>query len=403
MFNHALQRIRDYVRNYFAEHINPNRIYHNLNHTEYVVEWVLKMTDHYKLDRESRFILETSAWFHDLGYFESPDDHERKSAQLAENLLKDLNIEHDVINKVKDCINATKMPQNPTNLLERIICDADMSNLGMPDFHEKSKLVRREFSLISGKKISKEDWNLTNIQFLENFKYKTDFAQDLWGKQLHQNLHSLLKKNETGLNAKHQQALSIENGEQSAKENSQLNDKKNRPDRGIETMFRISSNNHQALSQMADNKAHIMITVNSIIISVLLSVLIRSINQEPHLAIPVGILLMVNVVTIIFSILATRPNIPSGKFTKEDLKSKKINLLFFGNYYKMNLEDFSAGMTELMEDRNFLYGSLIKNLHSQGLVLGKKYHLLRISYNFFMYGLVVSILAFSLAIILKGL
>ena len=180
-------------------------------------------------------------------------------------------------------------------------------------------------------------------------------------------------------------------------------EKNKRPDRGIETMFRISSNNHQALSEMADSKAHIMITVNSIIISVLLSVLFRSLDNEPHLAIPVAILLTVNVVTIIFSILATRPNIPAGHFTREDLARKKVNLLFFGNYHRMKLDDFSEGMTQLMGDRDFLYGSLIQNLHSQGIVLGKKYKLLRISYNIFMYGLVMSILAFGIAILLNQL
>lgn len=179
------------------------------------------------------------------------------------------------------------------------------------------------------------------------------------------------------------------------------NKNKKRPDRGIETMFRISSNNHQALSQMADNKAHIMITVNSIIISVLLSVLLRSLDNEPHLAIPVVILLLVNVITITYSILATRPNIPSGKFSKEDLGNQKVNLLFFGNFYKMPLDDFAEGMGRLMESRNFLYNSLIVNLHQQGLVLGKKYKYLRISYNVFMYGLVLSLIAFGAAIFLK--
>ena len=110
---------------------------------------------------------------------------------------------------------------------------------------------------------------------------------------------------------------------------------KKRPDRGIETMIRISSNNHQALSQMADNKAQIMITVNSIIISVLLSKLFRDIENEPQLATLVVLLILVNVITITYSILAIWPNLPSKKFSKEDLRSQKVNLQFFVNFYKM--------------------------------------------------------------------
>jgi len=51
-------------------------------------------------------------------------------------------------------------------------------------------------------------------------------------------------------------------------------------------------------------------------------------------------------------------------------------------------------MTDMMNDNNFLYGSMVKDMYSQGVVLGRKYHLLRMSYNVFMYGLVISVVAF---------
>jgi hypothetical protein len=63
----------------------------------------------------------------------------------------------------------------------------------------------------------------------------------------------------------------------------------------------------------------------------------------------------------------------------------------------MKLEDYAAGMREVMEDRDFLYGTLIRDVYSQGVVLGRKYKLLRISYNIFMYGLIISVLAFVAA------
>jgi hypothetical protein len=108
------------------------------------------------------------------------------------------------------------------------------------------------------------------------------------------------------------------------------------------------------------------------------------------------------VLTIIFSILATRPSLPTGTFTQQDMDEKKVNLLFFGNFYKMNLPDYSAGMLQVMNDRDFLYGTLIKDVYAQGVVLGRKYKLLRISYNIFMFGLIASVLAFVAASILSG-
>ena len=100
---------------------------------------------------------------------------------------------------------------------------------------------------------------------------------------------------------------------------------------------------------------------------------------------------------MVFSILSTRPKVTSGKFTKDDVVQKKVNLLFFGNFHKMPLEDFQAGMLEMMKDRDYLYKSLMKDLYFLGLVLEKKYKLLRIAYTIFMVGIIVSVIAFVIA------
>ncbi len=150
---------------------------------------------------------------------------------------------------------------------------------------------------------------------------------------------------------------------------------------------------------MADNKASIMITTTSIIISVLLSVLLRKLEDNRYLTVPVILLLTVCVVTMVFAILATRPSIPPGTFTQKDIEDKKVNLLFFGNFYRMRLEEYDRGMREMMNDREFLYGSLTRDVYSQGVVLGRKYNLLRIGYNVFMFGIVISVLAFVIATI----
>ena len=162
-------------------------------------------------------------------------------------------------------------------------------------------------------------------------------------------------------------------------------------------MFRVSSSNHQRLSDMADNKAHIMITVNSIILSAVISLLLRRLSEYGYLVIPTFILLTVSLLAMTFSILSTRPSIPAGTFTKADVDEKRVNLLFFGNFYKMKLADYDYGMQKMMLEKDFLYGSLIRDVYAQGVVLGKKYRLLRIAYNIFMFGLIISVIAFVIA------
>ncbi len=145
-----------------------------------------------------------------------------------------------------------------------------------------------------------------------------------------------------------------------------------KPDRGIETMFRTTSHNHIMLSQMVDSKASILITINSIILSVIVSVLIRKLEENSYLLIPTILLISVCLATMVFSILASRPNVSSGKFTREDIQNKQTNLLFFGNFHAMKVEDYQWGMQQMMKDADYLYGSMIKDIYYLGKVLGSK-------------------------------
>jgi hypothetical protein len=150
---------------------------------------------------------------------------------------------------------------------------------------------------------------------------------------------------------------------------------------------------------MADNKAHILISVNSIIISVAIALVIGKFGEQPDLLIPTIMLLAVNVFTIIFSILATRPKVSTGIFTPEQLEKKTVNLLYFGSYYRMGFEDYENGMAKMINDSDFLYRTLMKNIYWQGKVIGHKFGLLRIAYNIFMYGIAISVIAYTITAI----
>src|SRR4030095_4732594 len=140
---------------------------------------------------------------------------------------------------------------------------------------------------------------------------------------------------------------------------------------------RLSSSNSQRISAMADDKAHIMISVNSIIISLVLGLIVRNLDDNRNLIIPTIILLLVSVTAIIYSVLATRPKVLKGIFTQQQVENKTVNLMFFGSFYKMGFKEYEDAMTKMMGDNDFLYGSLIKDLYWQGRVLGRKYKLLR--------------------------
>jgi len=396
-YNSVLEQAQQFVRSFFDTHANEKLIYHNRVHTEKVVEAASTIGQHYQLDDRDFFVVNVAAWFHDIGYYRGgAADHEEKGAAMAESFLSGVGVDASTVIAIKKCILATKIPQTPSVLLEDIVCDADLFHLGTDEFGERNKLLRKEMEAVQNRKISKDEWRSGTIRFLELHQYHTDYCRLLLNEKKQENLARLKAKEPDPISVllhKHEKAE-----EQEVKDVPQEKKKKKEdPGRGIDTVFRITSNNNQKLSSQADSKAHILIQVNAIIISVLLSLLLRKIEDHVNLAVPFIILLTVNLITIIFSILATRPHIPQGTFTKADLESKTVNLLFFGNFYKMSLEEYAGGMLELMDDRDFLYGSLIRDVYFQGIALGKKYRWLRLSYNVFMYGLILSVVAFIIA------
>jgi len=103
--------------------------------------------------------------------------------------------------------------------------------------------------------------------------------------------------------------------------------------------------------------------------------------------------------SVTFAILSTRPSISKGQFTEEDIRNKKTNLLFFGNFYRMQLEDYQWGMNQMIKDKEYLYNTMMMDIYYLGVVLAKKYRFLRIAYTIFMYGLIVAVIAFAVAAI----
>lgn len=385
-------------------------LYHNLGHTQEVVEAVKRMSEHYKVPDEDHQALMIAAWWHDVGYLSGlPENHETRSAERAVAFLGKQNAPDVLVHKVEKCIMATRMPQRPGSLIEEIICDADLFHLGRPEFMESTKLLRKEIERISGKDVKGSEWRNSTIHFLREHRYFTDYALEKLEPVKNENLKKLIQRQEEKYKEKENKKQKNTEGnllpaEPGKEPDGYLHEKPgkfDKPKRGIETMFRLMSRNHMDLSGMADSKANIMISVNSIIISVVLTVMFRRLEDLPYYIIPTLILLAVNVSTIIFAVLATRPNLTKGYFTREDILTKKANLLFFGNFHKMKLADYDWGIKQMMNDKEYLYTSITKDIYFLGVVLGKKYRLLRISYNVFMYGLVLAIIAFILAFMIE--
>ncbi len=386
-----VQEAADYVFALFKDKLSGEYIYHNYNHTLRVVNAVKEILADEGLEGDAAEAVLLAAWFHDAGYVEGGENHEARGAAIAEEFLKERNYPAAKAEKVAKLIRITEMSAEPQSLEEKIIRDADCAHFADDNYDTVSELLREEWRLVQSKVFTDLEWSLGNRRLLmSDHRYFTRYGQEKLQPQKEQNLAKLQLK-----------ITELQTGKKESKE--KLNKKKleklDRPDRGIDTMFRVTLNNHTRLSEIADSKANILLSVNAIIISVALSVLIPKLDSpsNAHLVTPTFLLVGSSVLTIIFAILSTRPKVTQGIFSRDDIANRKVNLLFFGNFYKVPLEEYEWAMNEMMKDRDYLYSSLIKDLYYLGLVLNRKYKLLRITYTLFMIGLLVSVASFVIA------
>lgn len=406
-----LEAVESYVMEHFHSHVGDEYVFHDFQHTYGVVEAADMIADYYKLTPVDREIVLLATWFHDLGYSEGWQEHEARGAAFAEDFLRKQEVEPQTIDLVKSCILATRLPQSPENLLEEIVCDADVSHLGNSYYWDRCGRVRQEFALTRGMIMSDQEWIDFELDFMLKHNYHTEAAYELFGEEKEKHIRQLLKQkrrlhpDQTPKDWSELQKANLKKGEKkkkkrrnkTAKEIKQLN-----LGRGVETMYRTTYRTHVNLSSIADNKANIMLSVNAIIISIVVANLVPRLDGEPHLTIPTAILTLVCLVALTFAVLATRPKVTEGRFTREDIEQKRSNLLFFGNFYNMELEDFHWGMMRMIKDNEFLYSSMTRDLYYLGVVLAKKYRYLNICYTVFMVGLILSLIAFVIALSWAG-
>lgn len=357
--------------------------YHDFEHTQTVVNELVDLAQKEGVDTNTLNILKVAGWFHDLGYLKKVDGHEEISVEIAEDFLSKLEVDQEERKLVSRLIRATVMEYKPNDKLEELMRDADLAHLGLGIAQERSNLLKEEKGILKGAPIKKSVWVKMNIEFLETYGYYTDAAKAKYGARKQAYLDALKER--------------VKN-KKSSKKKKKTAEKTKSKGRGVETMFRVTLKNHTALSQIADNKANIMLSINAIIISVVLSSLLPKLDNNAYLLWPSVLLLTVCIVAVIFATISTIPKVTRNGANAEMVKKRQTNLLFFGNFQGLDLDVYIAGMKDLMDDDDYLYETLMKDLYYLGKVLNKKYHYLRLCYTVFVIGIVLSVIAYMVSL-----
>lgn len=383
--NIVVKDAADYVFNLFKEKLPSDYVYHNYNHTEETVRACRKLSKNYNLTNRDFEVLMLAAWFHDTGYTVSYENHEDEGVKLMKQYLQG-NYPEEEIAEIEQLIMSTKVDVEPDGSLQEILHDADYINMGSKNFDHRANLLRIEWERILQRKYTEAEWAQVQLQFLIDTTFRTEEAVLRYNEQ--RELNILKQRNKV-----EQQKV------KELKADEKLKTKPVKDGRGIETLYRSVYDYHINLTSIADNKANMMISINTIIISIVITLFGTGFTFSPEnefssvrFVFPMAFLLLTSLLAVVFAILSARPNVTTKE--KFELSKKDSSILFFGNFAQLQLQEFVNRIKELKKQKEELYDSMSIDIFYLGSVLIKKYQYLSWSYNIFMFGMVICAVGF---------
>lgn len=169
-------RADKYVRELLSK-IPKKMFFHNLQHTLDVVEGVLLLGEKNELATSELEIVVLAAWFHDTGFNSKYFGHEKESQNIAFLFLTEEEYDEEKIDLVLQCIESTCVPQYPRNLMQRVLCDADLMHLSKDNYPERLCLLREEWEVVLNNSYLDQVWYTENLKFLRDHRYYTSYGK----------------------------------------------------------------------------------------------------------------------------------------------------------------------------------------------------------------------------------
>lgn len=375
---------REYVLSlYNKQALGQNLVFHNLKSTLQLVNYASEIGAGEQLQDDSAIL---AAWFCFTGYLKSYDQPFSASVNHLMAFGKTKAIDQSILNSTKEILGVYHHQKGKGSKAEAVFKDAVKVLLYGVDFKIAQNLHQYEIELNGGESVNRLDLKSRMLTGLLNAQLNTPYAIKQYGQILGQNIISTRKQvkkldPKQGLKAIPERFSQIEEGV---------------PNRGIQSYFRSIYRVHINLSAIADNKANIMISVNAILISVLISLLsYKNISEtNPTIMVPVLVFIVSGLASLIFAVLSARPKITYPNKGITDRNILKRNAIFFGSFVTMKLDEYEDIMDEIFQDGSLIYGNMIRDMYFLGQVLDKKYQYLIISYNIFMVGFAITVLSF---------
>lgn len=389
-----------YIKQYYTAEFSPGFSFHDYNRAVDIVRNCVRLGELMNLSKDDLQTLHLAAWLLETGYCKDYYNYQAASVAFANDYLSTQGVDDEIKKAIEEMILSTRIPQQPVTLMAQVLCDASTYHLAEKNLLRNLENLRLERSAEGNKDYTDKEWMAENLNMLNENFYFTSAARELFGKKK-QKQKALLQNQPGDLQDNRQEQTEpsrlLSNSEKSLEpllENIKL-------ERGVETFFKIAERRHMELSVMAHNKASLLISINSIVVSIVLSVLITKLDENRYLLLPTLLLVITCLITIVLAIISTKPRFIKKNAKGNHTEGEENNILFFGHFSKLSLNDYKIAMKETYKNKNELYDSISRDIYYQGIILVWKYRYITYSYNVFMYGYIITILSFIIAFIIQ--
>jgi predicted metal-dependent HD superfamily phosphohydrolase len=383
---------RQFVLHLFNQKNDPRLVFRNYRQATEIAKTVNQLAQENGLTESEWEAAELAAWFVNVGYLFDYQNPEHKSIELAEKFFAAHHLTPEKKTAIVTTLKAVFSDPSPKTPEAQVLSDAVRAVCYCINYAENVPLMRLELDLLLNQQFNKEDWARHQVSQLLNTRFYTAQAKIMYEPQLAANLLEMKSQSEKKPSKKDKDTA--EPGKKFQKFRERLSP-------GAQTYFRTNYRTHINLSAIADNKANIMISVNAILISVIISVIsYRNMTEtNPAVLLPAIIFLVTGLSSLIFAVLAARPKVTSFINDATPLEEARRNLMFFGNFVALKIERYEELMDQMFQDSELLYGNMTRDLYHLGQVLDRKYRYLTISYNVFMVGFIATVLTFMFALL----
>jgi len=383
-----LQEASTYVLRIFTSQQDRRLVFHNYG---FALDWlrVLRQLEQAAQSNDTTTRqMELAALFYTAGFAVDFADHVQQSVMLARDWMSRRQAPADERDAVFALIRTVAEPGMAQTQAQQMLSDAYRVTAFLRHAEHRYVLRKLEHELLGKGKPSRKEWARWWLDRLMELQLQTHAAQTLFATELAQAIQAQRKRWEKLQSLPDEAEYAVQHPFDHLEDDPPL--------RAAQTYFRANYRNHINLSSIADNKANIMISVNSILISIIITLLTyRNITQtDPKVLMPAVIFVLTGMASLVFAILSARPKVTQLNPAGTEPEKVKRNILFFGNFVQLPLEEYEQALDAVLRDGQLLYGNMARDIYHLGQVLAKKYRYLTLSYNIFMAGLITSVLSF---------